>query len=132
MPQETKSRQDPAPDSGSIQGLVATRDDECALLDALERAFDYRGDCTITRADGSSVTGYIFDRRTSGTLAGSVLRLMSSDSDTPVVIPYNEIDRVGFSGKDAAHGKSFETWVTRYIEKKLAGESASIESDPLD
>ena len=37
-----------------------------------------------------------------------------------------------FSGRDMAHGKSFETWVNKFIEKKLAGETASIECDTLD
>jgi len=134
MPQETKSKGIPGVDhaAASLQGLVATRADERALLDALEKAFDYRGDCTITRADGTSVTGYIFDRRTGATLDASVLRLMTADSDAPVLIKYAEIDRLDFSGKDPAHGKSFENWVARYVEKKLAGETASIESEPLD
>lgn len=135
MPQETKSKGvngGAGAGASSLQGLVATRADERALLDALEKAFDYRGDCTIGRADGTTVTGYIFDRRTGDSLADSTLRLMTADSDTPVVITYTDIERLEFSGRDAAHGKSFETWVTRYIEKKLAGETASIESEPLD
>lgn len=135
MPQETKAKGIPAQSTKgdrSLQGLVATRDDERALLEALEKAFDYRGDCTITRADATTVTGYIFDRRTADTLVDSILRLMTPDSDTPVVVRYSEIDRLEFTGRDMAHGKSFETWVTRFIEKKLSGEKASIESEPLE
>ena len=134
MPQETKSKGIPGHDHepASLQGLVASRDDERALLEALERAFDYRGDCTILRTDGSRITGYIFDRRRGDSLGASCVRLLTAGSDEPVVVPYSDIDRLEFTGKDTAHGKSFETWVTRYIEKKLAGESASIESEPLD
>lgn len=140
MPQETKSKgvagganaSASGADASSLQGLVATRADERALLDALEKAFDYRGDCTIGRTDGTEVTGYIFDRRKGDSLEASTVRLMAADSDRPVVVRFSEIDRVEFSGKDPAHGKSFETWVTRYIEKKLAGEKASIESEPLE
>lgn len=133
MPQETKAHPDPAAaDSPSLQGLVASRDDEKALLDALEKAFDYRGDCTITRTDNSTITGYIFDRCVGTTLADSNLRLMTPDSDDHVTIAFDTIDRLEFSGKDTAHGKTFERWVERYVEKKLAGETASIESEALD
>ena len=31
-----------------------------------------------------------------------------------------------------AAGKSFETWVKKFVSRKLAGESASIESEPLE
>jgi len=104
----------------SLQGLAASRDDERALLEALEQAFDYRGDVTLELTDGSSTTGYIFDRRTRGTLGDSSLRLLTAKSDNPVCIAYDRIERVHFSGKDTAHGKSFENWVQRFIEKKVA------------
>ncbi len=133
MPQETKAHPDPdAAETPSLQGLVASREDEKALLDALENAFDYRGDCTIKRTDGSTVTGYIFDRRTGTTLAASTLRLLAPDSTEYTSISYDTIDAIEFSGKDPAHGKTFERWVERYVKKKLAGEKASIESEPLD
>ncbi|TVQ33317.1 MAG: hypothetical protein EA376_02990 [Phycisphaeraceae bacterium] len=132
MPQETKAKSETASTHTPLQGLAATREDEQALLDALEKAFDYRGDVTLTLTDGSSVTGYIFDRRTASTLADSRLRLMPPDTDTPAVVTYDQIDRIEFTGKDAAHGKSFENWVKRYVEKKMKGETASIESEKLD
>jgi hypothetical protein len=47
-------------------------------------------------------------------------------------IPYAQIRRLEFSGKDAAAGKTWENWVRRYVEKYLAGERASIESESLD
>src|ERR1700693_5599822 len=42
---------------------------------ALEKAFDYRGDVTITRKDGTKIEGYLFDRRSAATLKESVVRL---------------------------------------------------------
>ena len=131
MPQETKQKFESAAPP-TLQGLVASRDDEKALLAALENAFDYRGDITLDLADGSRITGYIFDRRTGPTLAASFLRLMSEKSDEKIRVPYNTIARIEFSGKDTAAGKSFETWLKKYVEKKLAGEKASIESEHLD
>jgi hypothetical protein len=100
---------------------------------ALEKAFDYRGDVTITRKDGSKVEGYIFDRRSGSTLSDSLVRLFPKDSDQKLAIPYSEIAALAFSGRDTAAGKSFEAWVRKYWEKRAAGESnIGIESEALD
>ena len=46
---------------------------------------------------------------------------------------YNEIARLEFTGRDTAAGKSFETWVRKYREKKAAGEkNIQIEPEKLD
>ena len=134
MPQETKAHDNTIPGEGgaersSLQGMIATKDDERALLDALEEAFDYRGDVTLTLTDGTSVMGYLFDRRRKDTLGESVVRLMTPESDEYVVVSFDRIERLEFSGKDTAHGKTFERWVERFIEKKLAGERAAIEGE---
>ena len=106
----------------AVQGWIpelATEDD---LRIALEKSFDYRGDVTITRKDGSKVEGYIFDRRSGKTLAESVVRLYPKDSTQKVSVPYSEIAALAFSGRDTAAGKSWEAWVRKYWEKKAAGE----------
>ena len=134
MPQETKSNigEKIEQENQSLQGLVASKEDERALLDALEKAFDYRGDITLHLTDGKAVEGFIFDRRTADSLRESNLRLLPPDSDGKITIRYSDIDRIEFSGKDTAHGKSFEKWVERYVKTRLAGEKASIESESLD
>ena len=100
---------------------------------ALEKAFDYRGDVTITRKDGSKVEGYIFDRRTGKTLANSAVRLFPKDADQKISIPYSEIAALAFSGRDTAAGKSFEAWVRKYWEKKAAGEkNIGIQAEALE
>jgi hypothetical protein len=129
MPQETKS--DPV-GRPTLQGLVASREDEAALLAALEQAFDYRGDICLELRDGRRITGYIFDRRTGRTLAESYLRLMTAESDDKVTVHYQEIARIEFTGRDTAAGKSFDSWLKKYVEKKLAGEKANIESEVLE
>lgn len=96
---------------------------------ALEKAFDYRGDVTITRKDGSKVEGYIFDRRTGKTLADSVVRLYPKDLNQKIAISYGDIAALAFSGRDTAAGKSFEAWVRKYWQKKMSGEK-NIELKP--
>lgn len=124
MPQDVKSHDNQTPgneksEPESLQGLVADASDERALLDALEDAFDYRGDVTITKTSGETVEGYIFDRRRGGGLTDSIVRMMGPGSDAYITVRFDEIARLNFSGKDTAHGKSFERWVERYTEKKL-------------
>jgi hypothetical protein len=99
---------------------------------ALEKAFDYRGDVTITRRDRSTVEGYLYDRRPGKTLADSMARVLPADGSARVSIPYADIARVAFSDRDPAAGKSWEAWVRKYWEKRAVGEAAAIEPEALD
>jgi len=105
-----------------LEGWVPELASEEEVRQALEKAFDYRGDVTITRKDGSKIEGYIFDRRTGKTLADSAVRLFPKDADQKISIAYSDIAALSFSGRDTAAGKSFEAWVRKYWEKKAAGE----------
>jgi hypothetical protein len=142
MPQETKAHPFNAESAETVPGFahenlegqipsIAT-DEEIRV--ALEKAFDYRGDVTITCKDGSVIEGYIFDRRSDGkTLADCAVRLFPKDRDEKVSVPYSDIARLEFTGRDTAAGKSFETWVKKYREKKAAGEkNIQIEPEKLD
>ena len=116
-----------------LQGWVPTLATDDEVRDALEKAFDYRGDITITKKDGSTVEGYVFDRRTGPTLAASHVRVLRTGSPEKISIPYSEIAALAFSGRDTAAGKSFEAWVRKYWEKKAAGEKGiGIEAEKLD
>lgn len=105
-----------------LQGRLwqtATADE---LREGLEKAFDYRGDITLTLKDGRKVEGYLFDRRTGNTLEDSCVRLLPADSGPKATVRYSEIAGVAFTGRDPAAGKSWEAWVKKYWEKKAAGE----------
>jgi hypothetical protein len=117
----------------AIQGWIPELVGEIELRDALEKAFDYRGDVTITRKDGSRVEGYIFDRRNGATLADSVVRLIPQNSAEKISISYSDIAALAFSGRDTAAGKSWEAWVRKYWEKKAAGETGiALEPENLE
>lgn len=105
-----------------LEGWVPELAGEEELRQALEKAFDYRGDVTVTRKDGARIEGYIFDRRTGKTLSDSVVRLYPKDSAQKISIPYSEIAALAFSGRDTAAGKSWEAWVKKYWQKRAAGE----------
>jgi hypothetical protein len=106
-------------------------EEECRI--ALEKAFDYRGDITITRKDGSKIEGYLFDRRSAQTLADSVVRVFPKDSSEKVSISYADIAALAFTGRDTAAGRSWEAWMKKYAEKKAAGETnIGLHPEPLD
>jgi hypothetical protein len=106
----------------NLEGRVFETAGEEDLRLALEKAFDYRGDVTIKRKDGSRVEGYIFDRRPGTTLADSFVRLFPKDRPEKIAIPYSDVAGLAFSGRDTAAGKSWAAWVKKYKEKKAAGE----------
>jgi hypothetical protein len=115
-----------------LQGWIPQLASEDEIREALEKAFDYRGDVKITRKDGSVVEGYVYDRKASATLANSLVRVLPADGSPRVSIPYAEIAALVFSDRDPAAGKSWEAWVRKFWQKKAAGETAAIEPEKLD
>jgi hypothetical protein len=120
-------------DRQDVQGWIpelATPDD---LRLALEKAFDYRGDVTITLKDNSTLEGYVFDRRAGKTLDQSFVRVISQVSGEKISVPYSGIAALAFTGRDTAAGKSWEAWLKKYWEKKAAGEKGiAIQPEALD
>jgi len=113
----------------NLEGWIPSLATDTEIREALEKAFDYRGDITITRKDGSQIAGYLFDRRSGASLADSFVRIIPSDARAKVNVSYSEIAALAFTGRDTAAGKSFEAWVKKYWEKKAAGEK-DIRIDP--
>ena len=117
----------------SVEGWVPNLASEEELRSALEKAFDFRGDVTITRKDGTNVEGYIFDRVGGSDLANSFVRILPKDSNQKLKISYAEIAALAFSNRDPAAGKSWEAWVRKYWEKKAAGEGQlTLQPDALE
>ncbi len=117
----------------NLQGWIPQLATEAEVRTVIEKAFDYRGDITITRKDGSEITGYLFDRRIGPTLETSIVRLMLATSNERPQIPYSEIAAIAFTGRDTAAGKSYEAWVKKYWEKRVKGEkNISIEPEALE
>ncbi|MCU0246227.1 MAG: hypothetical protein MUC42_06620 [Bryobacter sp.] len=123
----------PGAERQNLQGWVPEVASENELREALEKAFDYRGDITLTRKDGSVIEGYLFDRRTGTTLNDSVVRVIPNNQRVKVSVLYSDIAALAFTGRDTAAGKSWEAWVKKYHDRKAAGEkNISIEPEALD
>lgn len=112
----------PGRERENLEGWIPelARDEE--VRQALEKAFDYRGDVTLTLKDGQVVQGYVFDRRAGTSLQDSVVRIMPAGERTKLSIPYSDIAALAFTGRDNAAGRTFEAWIKKYWEKKAAGE----------
>jgi hypothetical protein len=123
----------PGREKEAVEGWIPNLATEDELRQALEKAFDYRGDVTITRKDGTTIDGYIFDRVGGKTLETSFVRLLPKDSNQRVKLAYSEIAALAFSGRDPAAGKSWEAWVGKYWAKKQSGEgNLNIEPESLE
>jgi len=119
-----------------LEGWIPSLAGDAEVRDALEKAFDYRGDVTLTLKDGRVIHGYVFDRRTGSSLADSAVRVIPSDSKpgerTRLTVPYAQIAALAFTGRDNAAGRTFDAWVKKYWEKKAAGEkNIGIEAEKL-
>jgi hypothetical protein len=152
-PSETKAAQSPgAPQIGekdavekdaeeklgtvheNLEGWIPALATEAEIREALEKAFDYRGDLTITLKNGQKIEGYVFDRKIKGpSLADCFIRLLPSASPEKLTVAYSDIAALAFSGRDTAAGKSFAAWVKKYNKKKAAGEkNIGIDAESLD
>lgn len=117
----------------NLEGWVPALASESETREALEKAFDYRGDITVTKKDGAQVVGYLYDRYNGAALADSKVRIIPADGSGRVSIAYSEIAALAFTGRDNAAGKTFDAWVKKYWEKKAAGEkNIQIEPEKLD
>jgi hypothetical protein len=124
-----------APGDGPLRpqrGMTVDRADGRMFDEAIDAAVDYRGDVTVTRASsGESVAGYLFDCANADDREHAALRLLPPEGGR-VTIPLTDVTSIAFSGRDTAEGKSFERWVKKYVERKLAGQPANIEPDETE
>src|SRR5438445_6599456 len=95
----------PGRERENLEGWIPELASDEEVRAALEKAFDYRGDVTITLKNGEKVEGYIFDRRTGKSLADSAVRLYPKSGNQRVSVSYANIGALAFTGKDTAVGK---------------------------
>jgi hypothetical protein len=117
----------------NLEGWVPQLASEEDVRVALEKAFDYRGDISLTLKNGEHVEAYIFNRHTGSGLADSYVQYFASNAPDKRKVSYAEIARIEFTGKDRAAGKHWEAWLQKYAEKKAAGEkNIALHPEALD
>jgi hypothetical protein len=112
----------PGFDHENLEGWIPELASDADLRNALEKAFDYRGDITITLKSGERFEAFVFNRHTGSTLADSWVQYFAPNVEGKLKLSYDQIARLEFTGKDRAAGKHWEDWVAAYNERKAAGE----------
>jgi len=105
----------------SLEGWAPEVPGEATLVEVIERAFDYRGDVTIVRLDGSEIVGYLFNREAEA--ARPFVQLFEQRGGDALTVLYAEIRTVRFTGRDTAAGNSYAAWL-RSREASKAARSA--------
>jgi hypothetical protein len=117
----------------NLEGWIPPLASDDDVREALEKAFDYRGDVTLTLKSGERVEAYIFNRKTGSTLADSFVNYFTPSASDKRKVSYADIARLEFTGKDRAAGKHWEAWVQKYNERKAAGEQGiALHPEALD
>jgi hypothetical protein len=126
MPAEVKSQPNPHR-AASLEGAVFTFQSETDRVEAIDKAFDYRGDVTIT-LHNEVIEGFIFNR--DGTARPPRIEVFIKGSDEPKIIPYADVIALAFTGKDTANGKSWDAWVSKKeSERKAEADRIKAESE---
>jgi hypothetical protein len=105
-------------DEKSLEGWAPEIPDEAALIEVVDRAFDYRGDITLDLDDGRRIEGYLFNRNRDVT--EPFVQMFPSSEPAPLTIPYARIRAVRFTGRDTAAGNSYAVWLRQRQAAKAA------------
>ncbi|HEY5726323.1 MAG TPA: hypothetical protein VIX40_10210 [Methylomirabilota bacterium] len=100
----------------SLQGWVPDIGPYLTLEEVIEHAFDYRGNVTVVRRDGTELVGYLFNRDTQAPEPS--VQLFDEAGNGPIRVRYAEIASVRFTGKDTAEGNSWRAWMERKEREK--------------
>ena len=100
-----------AKEQGSLKAWDAIPSPNLPLEEIINLAFEYRGDVTLTRSDGTRTVGYVFNR--DDYASQPFVQLLPASGEAPITIPYSDVKRVQFTGKDTAAGNSYEAWKRR-------------------
>jgi len=94
----------------SLEGWAPEPDLQMPLASIIELAFDYRGNTTLVKRDGTELHGYVFNRDADA--PAPYLEMFDLDGGAHRV-PYAEVRTIHFTGKDTAAGKSYAAWLAR-------------------
>lgn len=105
----------------TFQGWAPEPGEGLNLTRVIDLAFDYRGNVTVVRVDGTELEGYLFNRNSEA--PDPFIQMFDLGGNGPLKIPYSEIRNIKFTGKDMAAGQSWKAWLERKGEGKGEGSS---------
>lgn len=111
----------------TLQSWVPEIGEYLTLAEVIDLAFDYRGNTTVVKVDGTEVEGYVFNRDREA--PEPFIQLFDVAGNGPIRIPYSEIRNIKFTGRDMAAGNSWQAWLERR-EREKAEKAARLETGP--
>jgi len=111
------------PEAVSLQGRFFRPGSTAELIEAIDQAFDYRGDVLLELNSGKKVEGYVFNRDI--TAKYPYLQIFPKGETAVREIPFADIVTVAFTGEDTASGKSWEAWVAKKESQRRAESDAA-------
>jgi hypothetical protein len=115
-----------SPPEGSPEGRIFRPMNLSELCQAVDVAFDYRGDVTLELTSGETVEGYLFNRDTAAD--PPILHVFPQGKSGARLIRYSDIAAIVLSGEDTASGKSWEAWVRKKGTERKA-DAARVEAE---
>jgi len=106
-------------DDESLEGWVPALGPGLSLAEVVELAFDYRGNTTVIKSDGTEVSGYVFNRDAAP--PEPFIQMFDEAGNGPFTIPYAQIANIAFTGRDTAAGSSWKAWLERKARERAAG-----------
>lgn len=100
----------------SLEGWAPEIGPELPLARVVDLAFDYRGNTTVVKTDGTEIHGYVFNRNAD--VPEPFIQMFDADGAGPRRILYSEIRGIRFTGKDTAAGNSYAAWLKRRDREK--------------
>ena len=95
----------------TLEGWTPEIGEYLTLAEVVEFAFDYRGNTTIVKTDGTEIVGYVYNR--DRTPAEPFIQFFDEEGAGPFTLRYSEIANIRFTGKDTAAGNSWKAWLER-------------------
>ena len=109
----------PSGADATLEGWEPKLGPELTLSQVVDLAFDYRGNVTVMKTDGSEVTGYLFNR--DDAVPAPFVQLFDESGNGPIEIAYAQIESIRFTGNDPAAGNSYEAYKHRRDREQATG-----------
>lgn len=113
MPQDIKTH---GHREESLQGRNFKPATPQETAEAIDQAFDYRGDVTLTLKDNQLIEGFLFNRDADQ----QQIEIFVKGNTSPLVLNYSQIAGIAFTGEDTANGKSWEAWMAKKASERAA------------
>jgi len=110
----------------TLEGWVPQVGEFLTLAEVIDFAFDYRGNTTIVKTDGTEVVGYVFNR--DNRVPEPFIQYFDETGEGPFTLPYSAIATITFTGKDTAAGNSWKAWL-EHKEREKAKTTGALGGD---